>query len=628
MRRLVLAAVALTSLDAGSAPPARIDRVVRVDGALVGARAHFVVRRHVVVDTTQPGYLVELEMPVDGVAIGATVVQHGTRHRLALVPAEQASEQFDAMLEREPARERRSVVLLEHSRTGLELRAAMPITGAVALELELELPTCYHRDLRHVLVPDAWKDVLAPTLRLATIDPDELALACGRDASDHVWLSLPSPAPAAVFAFAGRLALPGASHFARLEVDTASELGRVPPDLATVIVVDTSRSMTPAQLAAQQALVAAYLRAAPDSRVQVVAFARHARALATDWTPARDAERVIAPLRAVTPQNGSNIDAGLGEAARWVARARGTRRILLVGDEQLPSRIARAPEALSKHVPPGTLLHVAVVSSHVDGAERHDGAALAPVAAATGGMAIETGAPVHGIDATLLVRPIAIDNVTVSGSGWTAFESCQDRIAEGEACVWWAEGDASSGPIAFEGMLWGTRITRVVRPDASVATMLARELSTDDGRFTAQTMDAIEHAARAVNGRWSLFGSWGGRGGYRDRPVQYTSRGSSSRTSVPSLLSGSGSRRPSGPTSIDLAPQLRAAVASCRANRPIVAQIETTLSEIVAVTVELGGAPLPAPERARLASCVEEAIWATHVEVPAHFPRGVSTAHF
>ena len=133
--------------------------------------------------------------------------------------------------------------------------------------------------------------------------------------------------------------------------------------------------------------------------------------------------------------------------------------------------------------------------------DRDDDALLAPLAQATEGMAVYGHRDERGLaDATKLVRPIALEKLTVDAPGWELQQSSPTEDAcnvdgdldEGTACSWWGLGTGVSGPVRVDGLLWGHHVVRVVRPDPSQGRSLARVLSAIG---SATGFDDIAHAS-------------------------------------------------------------------------------------------------------------------------------------
>ncbi len=618
MRILAVAALVAATLAHADDEPPQFD-VTYVIGELHDTTATLSARYVVPVH----GWTFELAQRVTDIPVGAvatSVVVHapdGT-HRLELRQATKAREAFMNLNGPGNGPSRRWSVLVEVRGTLLELSIAAPRAARLVVDVEYQMPTCFWRDARYVQVPVTWKRALSPALRprtgpqvagcheLDAIDPDEL------------WVAFPTAELAHRAAGSDRIGASasrvdvGDAHVARLELALATQLGDVPDDLATALVVDSSRSMTGAQLEAQRELVQAYARAAGDSRVQVIAYARTARALLPSWTIARAAAvRLDRELRALAPRNGSNIDVGLAEAGRWLAQTTGTKRVVLVTDAFAARRISGSLAAFAKLLPEGTLVHVVTVDE-ASALGRFDGGFGAPLAEATGGITALAGVPddEHPLDATMLVRPIAIDELEITAPGWKRFSqllasSCGNQLAEGRSCVWFGEGDAVAGPIAAEGMIWGRRFSRVLRPDPARGVELARELTTMSVLDT-RSLEHVQRVARAASTGWSFYGEWGPRGGYDAGGFGFTGGSgsfTSRSTSAPRVTIG----RPAKLPSLDLAPQLSNVASRCAlGDLHVEAEVETTLSEIVDVLV------IAPPE---VVTCVEDAIWDTAITI-------------
>jgi hypothetical protein len=322
--------------------------------------------------------------------------------------------------------------------------------------------------------------------------------------------------------------------------------------------------------------------------------------------------RVDRELRALAVRNGSNLDAALASAATWLARVRGTHRILLFSDELVGRRVADV--ALRKLVAADTLVHVIAVDDRATGLARDDAARFAPLALATLGMPVRLGPSETAIDAASLLRPRSLDRLDLSAPGWIFHDArtCGTSVAAGTACAWWIETRAATGPLVVEGWLWGKRIRRVMRPDLTHARTVARELVLRGG-LDDDHQKRVERAARAVDDEWSLVAMWGGSHGYAD--VSNEGRGYGSGR----CCNADGGRTPTvtighGTLAVadDLRPQLAPAIAACKASHHRVELVlELTLSEIVDVEVvvqpRVGGDAPAALQTIR--DCITEAVW-------------------
>ncbi len=600
-----------------------------IHATLDGTQAKLVARfAHRVAGTEQTALM--LSRPWGAVITGASITVEGETHRLALVRKDAADAAFDAIHEAAPGSARRWGVVIADAGMMPSATFLAPHAAWATIDLELSMPTCFFNDTRYALVPADWEKAFDVALRNRPIS-DAAIIACrgmrGRG-DDAGMLALPSkelasrpPGEPRLGVTAGRLPLQ-TTHFARVELDLAGTLSAVPPDLATAIVIDGSRSVDGDDLEAERRVVASYLRHAPSSRVQVIAYARGAHAILPAWSLAsRAAPRVDREIRALVTRNGSNLDVGLAEAATWLNRVEGTRRVILFTDERLAEAVAKLPAStLVSLLPPHTLVHVVAIDGQADALERGE-TMFADVATATEGIAVRGGIRDGGTgDAELLARPISLDDVTIDAPGWTddGGGTCPSdeaglALREGHACTWWWSGTAVSGPITVGGRMWGHPLSRIVHPDPTRAVALARERqprSAFEGAIAEQLMDA----AHAVNGRWSLFGSWGGRGGYND----LAEGGGIGLGSICGCDTAGTLGRGGGTGTLKLNPfslesQLRNGLRACNVRHDRVeVTVETTLQEIVALDVKvvegLGFDQSPTSQTTKQA-CAEEALW-------------------
>jgi hypothetical protein len=622
-------------------------RPLRVRVELVGAVAKLQVTALVDLDEGA-SESIAIDLPARAVVTGGTVRSGKTRRPLVLASALDTSDRIEALATAARSRSMATAIAIVQPEFGpLEITALVPRAMQLVLELELEAATCFSGDQRHLAIPTEWASVLE---RSAGRVSDELlgdeqainpiAQRCsdagaspGWNEGARSWLSLPtterSSKPAGddrIGTLAGRF-VHGAIQAARLELALAGTLTEVASDLATAFVIDGSRSVEAGMVETERAVIASYLRHAPRSAVQVIAFDRAGRALLPDWARARTAARTIdRALHQLVPRNGSDLDAGLAEAARWLRDRTGTRRVVVFTDELFPERLALLdPARLATVLPAGTVVHVVSIASGAHTLDRDDDGLLAPLAAATAGIAMSTIGSGDQLDALALVRPISLDHVRVIAPGYTALETapitgtmCVDPapgsssidLAEGSACTWWAIGPASGAAITVEGLVWGRRWRQVVELGDARDLGVAREMwSVLDHARAPELLAAADLAARAVNSQWSLLATWGGDGGYAEAGVSLS--GSSGCGCGGSMDGGFGSHtgtvRYTGPTVDD---QVAGAIAACRkdvAGATIELAIETTQHEIVGVAATIGG--VTGEVATRLDACVETPVW-------------------
>ena len=643
MRRLPLVAAAL--VFAGSAHAwSRRTAEHELSPALVKAKlegpiATFTVKFVVPVDKATYGQQYSsIELPSLGMVTSASATLNGVTHPLPMLPADDAEKQFNALAadeEHPPVGPKASAVLISGSAGSVGISVAAANGGVLTLELTVASPTCFYRDRRYVNVPATW--LAAGEVALRKLEHADVDDACTvRSATDvprgeGEWIGFPAPeltrrrSGERIGAFAGRVVL-GEEHISRVELDLSSQISEVPRDLATVILVDGSRSMLADNLETQRQLVMSYLRAAPDSRVQVLAYSRTVKPLLPGWTTASQAApRVDRELRALAQRNGSHFDVGLAEAASWLERISGTKRIVLITDERMAGRLEGTPPATLKRVlPEGTLVHVVAVGGANDqNPMRDEEARLAPLAAATDGMSVRAGKlenpKLH--DSTLLVRPISLDFVKIKAPGWTQITprsedvACGDEasheIPEGASCIWWGQGDPHAGPVIIEGLLWGKRIQRFVQPNLAHGRDVARELSVI-GTLDEPLLEKAQLLARAVNEKWSLYAQWGGTAGYEGGfgyGLSGGGRGGACCGIGGTIGHGTGTGGYRDPP--DLANQLRPLLAACAVETlDVHATLEMTLTEIaeLSVTIDHPDGTSSTTKRKRQ-QCVEDALW-------------------
>ena len=585
--------------------PAAADVVAprRVTASLHGRTARFVVRVRAVLDGDAfPAGELEVGVPGGGIVTRASAFAGGTEHRLALMPADAANDAFwglgSASGDRKPWG-----VLVTAGGDVASIEIAAPAAATPEIELEMEAPTCFARDTRWVQVPASWRDAVN-----GVDAPD----GCTGQ-SDGPWLGFAAPMTrdVRIGALAGRLSVTS-GDFARVELDLARELEDVPADLATAIVIDGSRSVSADEREAQRAIVASYVRHAPHTMVQLIGYARRARALLPSWAATEAAApRIDRELRALAGLNGSNIDAGLAEAGAWLSRLEGTRRVIVFTDERLAARLeSTTGEEWANLLPPGTLVHVIALRDDKGPLERDDNVTFAALAQLTGGIGV-AGTLAPDVDATLLVRPTSLDRVEVKGAGWddlTGSTCSADRMPAGTSCTWLGKGTPSAGPIVIDGLLWNRPMKRVVVPDPAQARAIARELSVLGG-LEAPVQAEVDRAAMAVNAVWSLYAAWGGDGGYAERLGFGHLEGTGGATDSTTISDTIGTAHVM--PQVDLSAQLAGPLAACGDAHGTI-EIDLTLDEIVDVAVAHAGAQQ---------HCLEDAVWNTLVAVPNAEPR-------
>ena len=641
MRRfLVVAVVAALPALANAEPEDTSEQPTSVEVAFAGTTAR--IKAKFAFEIEGPGVWVGLHsfaIPHNSVVTSGAAIVDGKRHALRLDKADEAKRAFDALTLKPTQRGNRAwVFVLDGGSDLVTIDLLAPRSAKVVLELTLDAPTCFNRDVRYVELDEAWWNRVPARDKTLTATNEQLDHTCSGDGGEHVrWIGSParelSKQPAGhrrIGTIAGRLALPS-THLARVEIDVARVLSEVPADLHTAIVIDHSRSLTADDIETERGIVAAYLRAAPTSRVQVIGFARHAQPLLASWMIASHAApQVDRLIRALPLRNGSNVDAALVEAAKWLAQVRGTKRIVVFSDERLGERFDGSAGALVELLAPSTLVHVVQPIGLGSGVERNDDdeSVLQLLAKATHGIATFASLVDNSVaDATMLVRPISIDKLEVSAAGWERLDAlpdgrdCSTSLREGVSCTWWGQGNGAAGPITISGLLWNKPFKRVIHGDPTQALVLARALSAMRA-LDEELQKQVDEAAHAVSSVWSLFAQWGGSGGYEDLggfgTIGLGRFGTSSRDHGIGVGSTGRGRGP-----LDLRAQLQPAVDGCRpSNVYVTINVETTLEEIVHVAVDVQ------PADASIASCITDAVWDTTLGISDPPPRVTTRVAF
>lgn len=494
-----------------------------------------------------------------------------------------------------------------------KISIAAPHDGDVILDLEIEAPTCYTADRRYLDLPASWTSATDPTLRRST----RLAETCAKGFQQAVWWPVEAArhAPDGTLASGQRIDV-AHGHFAHVELDLAAKLSTVPQDLSTVFVVDASRSIGDRQVRAMQRAIVSYVQHAPTSQLQIVAYSRKARTLLPTWMTARSAlPRIERELTNLDLANGSNADAGLAMAASWLRTQHGTRRVVLFDDERIPDRVAGIPVAqLRQLLPENTLVHVVVVNGSTDKATfvRDDEVTFGKLAQLTGGWSGHLlgadGDQPPDFDAEELVRPIALDQVTLTAPGWEEASDavgtdCRDsptasHMLEGTTCEWWGKSATGSDHVVVDGLLWNHPVHRevplVVQPQELARSLVGHEVYLGDAE------PEVLAAARSVNSKWSLIATWGGTDGYADEDPIGGMMGGICGCDEGNLGGFGHGTSASVHSSRDVEQQVVAATQACHAGHASL-ELELTESEIVGVTVTAD----PADR-----DCLTEAVWA------------------
>lgn len=304
----------------------------------------------------------------------------------------------------------------------------------------------------------------------------------------------------------------------RLEIDAALQLEPAPVAPNVVFVIDASHSQGPEGIAAQLELITPYLLDAPDARVEIVLTRRFAERLFGRFVPAADVPGLLkmTPTERLAPGNGSNLDVGAGLAAQALAEVGGPARVVLFTDEALRFEFSNALAITALAAAPrDTIAHVVDRSSLSRGAlteRRDDGAALSPIAAATGGIFLRVRGGVHDVEEAAktllgLVRPIRVDDFKVEGTGVEGL-AVDEQLVESSMVRLQGIDAAPAERITFTGKIWAREFRREVAVDGALAKRLPA-IAVGDGDLRSQLSDdelrSAAFLAQAVSPVTSFF---------------------------------------------------------------------------------------------------------------------------
>ncbi len=401
----------------------------------------------------------------------------------------------------------------------------------------------------------------------------------------------------------------------------------VPLGARIVVVLDTSRSLSPDDVRAEMRAAHAYLAhfEGKDARVALVAFDRHARDLTRGFV-AVAAARALLDGPAWPRANGSAIDEAVARAAILLARVptRVPKRVIVLGD--LLARRGVEPTHIAP--PPGAIVHVASVTSSGASVRRIDDHPWAALPRATGGLLFRATAP-HGaarratdrevVEKAFLewARPVRVDHMVWRVPGSPGWGEDPGVLEEGESVTYRAVQPTSPTSATLEGELWSRRLEKTIVPSSSegavwsalvFGTDLVHDLSDDEVRSLARAAGAASPATSYV------VAGPGVRRSRTDDDIRERFEAICCK-GFPGVYG-----RGSGPEAHHrfLAPDyqrvfaawMKRAVRRCGAEGRTRISAETTLGEIVDVHVDVSG---DAPDGSQ-ASCVREATWA--LELP------------
>lgn len=446
----------------------------------------------------------------------------------------------------------------------------------------------------------------------------------------EVLISLARRDPARLSGRVASVAVREDRHLREFEVEAAPKLSKAPRGAHVVVLIDTSRSLSDGEVAAEIAAARAALAGFPDARVEVVPFARRPETLFGRFIPV---ESALAGLAGLAParHNGSDVDLALARAGELLAKApRGAaRRIILLTDSLTRESLtpARLRGALATT---GALVHVGIPSlSSESELVRDDGHAWSAAVQSTGGLVWGAALDSFRSDAGSAraenrrrgvfeewARPLRIDHLRVVAPGLDPEAlDLPMSLDEGEGIRDLSITAAALPWVRVEGQLWAEPVREVFTRDA------------DHGRLWAALVfgsPLLHELSEAEMMPLALYG------GAVSPVTSYLAIEPGVRPSTEGLeegetiglgglgLIGHGSGGGGGASVgsvFDHAGWLRRALAqaqaACGAPRLRIT-LETTRDEVVAVTAAASGDLDPVSAR-----CVEEAAWAW--ELPSAF---------
>jgi subtilisin-like proprotein convertase family protein len=262
----------------------------------------------------------------------------------------------------------------------------------------------------------------------------------------------------------GKVIASSQHSFARLEVDVAPQVRPLPKRAQVVFVVDASYSIGEDGLAAEIALIRAYLSHVPDAEVEVVAYRRRAERVFGSFVRATEVDAALA-MHPIKLGNGSAIDEGSRLAASLLATRSGPRRVVIASDELLRTSLTDPAIGLAA-LPADAVVHVVQpILDHDDqiALTRDDTDWLAPLATRHHGIFAE----LHGFPAPSLnklapavlelVRPTRIDQLEVAG-----IEVADKELREGTSLRIMVDTKAAPEHVVLTGKLWSDRVRREV----------------------------------------------------------------------------------------------------------------------------------------------------------------------
>ncbi|MBZ0238149.1 MAG: VWA domain-containing protein, partial [Deltaproteobacteria bacterium] len=217
-----------------------------------------------------------------------------------LLPADDAFVRWERHADA-PFAAQRGPALVEHLGSISALRLGfVPARDRVAVEYTVIAPVC--RAAGHWVTPSvagARRSMSAADA--AKVLGDEVRVACGATDPPQAWdgdhfVVVAATAISASRGVESRMVMvpAGTQRIVEVVIDTGARLSPAPRNASVVFVIDASISMGQGGVAAQLAMVRAYLARAPDARFELVVYRRHATRVFGRWRAGADVDRALA----------------------------------------------------------------------------------------------------------------------------------------------------------------------------------------------------------------------------------------------------------------------------------------------------------------------------------------------
>ena len=469
---------------------------------------------------------IDITLPPEGTATGLRMRSRGGWIKAELHAAEHAAKEYERLTTTGPTRSR-GPAELSWTATGEVGLVVFPVRRQAPREVEytVRAPTCYRDGVRMVGYPldspgGAPKLVAARGRAYLAIDKAPLrvqraAEGCmgdsGSDAASFAWAVFEANVKDELTVAYGSFDTGSEQTIARLEIDARQRLSQKPRRAEVVFVIDASHSQGTAGIAAQIELAKIYLSHVPDASFEIVLYRRYAERLLGRFAPAQSAADAIAavPSAALDPNNGSNLDEGLGLAATLLAGTDGPARVVAFTDSRLRVGFDNtAAIAGFQAAPSQTVLHIVDNPSDVQGVSfgRYDGHELADVAGRYGGIVVsESGHLWADTEESMLalVRPLQIDSFEIEGAIDGLGANVNDVLSEGEAYRFMDVVSAGAAPssLRITGKIWARDFSQTVGIDpALTAELPALVFGTPDwNKLDPASIETVARTGKAVS---------------------------------------------------------------------------------------------------------------------------------